>query len=277
MHLQAASGDIIQVKAPTGTFTYNASEKRPALLIAAGVGITPMISMVRHTLQEGVRTRTMREITILCSARNHVQRAFFDELNEITSYSDGHIRVIWALTQPESHLQIGSDFHHHGRITKQLLQSIISDQQFDTYLCGPNSFMQSQYNWLRELGISNAHIHAEAFGPASLERDEETISDTLMQLPVAKEAIITFTESRLEQAWSQNDGSLLEFSEAHGLHPSYGCRSGQCGACKAKLLSGKVTYKQTISTPLNKDEILLCSAIPAAEDGKDTSQLEIEL
>ena len=178
---------------------------------------------------------------------------------------------------PESHLQIGSDFHHHGRITRQLLQSIVSDQQFDTYLCGPNSFMHSQYNWLRELGISNTHIHAEAFGPASLERDEETDSNMLMQLPAAKEAIITFTESQLEQAWSQNDGSLLEFAEVHGLNPSYGCRSGQCGACKAKLLSGKVTYKQAISTPLNEGEILLCSAIPAAEDGKDTSQLEIKL
>ncbi|MCK5478362.1 MAG: pyridoxamine 5'-phosphate oxidase family protein [Methylococcales bacterium] len=277
MHLQAAVGDIIQAKAPTGTFTYNSAEKRPALLIAAGVGITPMISMVRHALQEGIRTRAMRTVTIICSARDDAQRAFFDELNEIATYSEGRIRVVWALTQPESHLQIGSDFHHHGRISKQLLQSILSDQEFDTYLCGPNSFMQSQYNWLRELGISNAHIFTEAFGPASLERDEETISNTLMQLPAAKEAIITFTESRLEQAWSQNDGSLLEFAEAHGLNPSYGCRSGQCGACKARLLSGKVTYKQAISTPLNEDEILLCSAIPAAEDGKDTSQLEIEL
>jgi len=52
----------------------------------------------------------------------------------------------------------------------------------------------------------------------------------------------------------------LEFAEAHGLTPDYGCRSGQCGACKVKLLKGKVSYPQEISAPIDKDEVLLCCA-----------------
>ena len=176
-------------------------------------------------------------------------------------------------TIPESDLKSGFDYHHLGRISKQWLETVLPTDDCDVYLCGPNSFMQSQYNSLRELGVSDAHIFSEAFGPASLIRDKKPIT----QLPVANEAIVTFTGSHLEQAWSIADGNLLEFAEAHGLTPEYGCRSGQCGACKAKLLKGKVAYQQEIETPLEKDEILLCSAVPAADMENEITRLEIEI
>ncbi len=273
MHKKTIVGDIIHAKAPTGSFSFNTSSKRSSVLISAGIGITPMIAIARHVLQEAVRTRSIQELTLICAAHNHTQRAFFSELNTIAEQSAGHIRVFWALGQAESHLTVGIDYHYKGRVSKQWLKTILPKQDYDVYLCGPSSFMQSQYNSLRELGVSDVDIFAEAFGPASLIRDkEETI-----QLPVAEEAIVTFTESKLEQAWSQADGNLLEFAEAHGLTPEYGCRSGQCGACKVKLLKGNVAYQQAIDTALNDDEILLCSAFPAVDRKNKTSQLEIRL
>ncbi|NOQ14691.1 MAG: 2Fe-2S iron-sulfur cluster binding domain-containing protein [Methyloprofundus sp.] len=274
MHQQISVGDIIHAKAPTGSFTFNTSAKHPAVLIAAGIGITPMMAMARHTLQEAVRTRSIQAMTLICSARNSDQRAFFAELNQIAENSAGHIRVLWALSQAESHLKSGVDYHHSGRISRQWLANILpSDNDYDVYLCGPNSFMQSQYNSLRELGVSDAHIFAEAFGPASLIRDKKPS----IQPPIANEAIVTFSESHIEQAWSKADGNLLEFAEAHGLTPEYGCRSGQCGACKAKLLKGKIAYQQTIETVLDKNEILLCFAVPAADTENKITRLEIQL
>ena len=144
---------------------------------------------------------------------------------------------------------------------------ILREQKYDIRL--------ARISRLRELGVSNARIFAESFGISSLEREES--SSNIEQLPIAEEAIINFTESHVEQAWSKDDGTLLEFAEAHGLTPEYGCRSGKCGACKVKLLSGKVTYKQAISSPLEDGEILLCSAVPAAEEGIEHSRLEIKL
>jgi ferredoxin len=84
-------------------------------------------------------------------------------------------------------------------------------------------------------------------------------------------------QSQLEQAWSQSDGNLLEFSEAHGLTPAYGCRSGQCGSCKVKLLKGSVTYPNNISASIDSDEVLLCSAMPAATADDAIAQLKIQL
>lgn len=273
MHEQTAIDNVIHAKAPTGSFTFDTSSTRSAVLIAAGIGITPMIAIARHVLQEAIRTRSIQTMTLICSARNNAQRAFFSELNEIAEHSAGHIRVFWALSQPESDLKSGIDYHHLGRISRQWLETVLPTEDCDVYMCGPNSFMQSQYNNLRELGVKDARIFSEAFGPASLVRDKKPIT----QPPVANEAIVTFTGSQLEQAWTKNDGNLLAFAEAHGLTPDYGCRSGQCGACKAKLLKGKVAYQQAIETPLEMDEILLCSAVPAADMENKITRLEIEI
>jgi predicted pyridoxine 5'-phosphate oxidase superfamily flavin-nucleotide-binding protein len=77
MHNQISVGDIIQAKAPTGSFSFRAFSKRSVVLIAAGIGITPMIAMARFVLQEAVRTRSIQTMTLICSARNNAQRAFF--------------------------------------------------------------------------------------------------------------------------------------------------------------------------------------------------------
>ncbi len=89
--------------------------------------------------------------------------------------------------------------------------------------------------------------------------------------------MIHFTESKLEQAWSKGDGTLLEFAQARGLTPEFGCRSGQCGSCKTKLSEGQVSYQQEISVDLDADEILLCCAMPAASLTAEPVQLAITL
>ena len=133
--------------------------------------------------------------------------------------------------------------------------------------------MQAQYNHLRELGIDNQHIFAEAFGPASLICD----NSTLKALPVAEAAIINFTETQVEQAWSKGDGTLLEFAEAHGLNPEFGCRSGQCGACKTTLCKGEVSYLQEVSADLGEGEFLLCCAVPAASASTVTEVVYLDI
>ncbi len=277
LHRQTMVGDVISAKAPTGPFILDTKGQRPSVLISAGVGITPMIAMVRHVLQERLRTRSIRPIILICAARNNAQCAFYSELNELANNSDGHVTIFWAFSQPEPYLVAGTDYHHCGRISKSLLQTILPTCDYDVYLCGPSKFMQDQYNNLLKLGVGNARIFTESFGPASLKRVTEPSANDVKRSPIANEAIVTFTKSQVEQAWIEGDGSLLEFAEAHGLKPEYGCRSGQCGACKVKLLRGKITYQQTISTPLNDDELLLCSAVPADDPDNTINRLEIHL
>jgi ferredoxin-NADP reductase/predicted pyridoxine 5'-phosphate oxidase superfamily flavin-nucleotide-binding protein len=277
IHEEIKSGDIIYAKSPTGTFTFDASAERPAVLIAGGIGITPMVSMARHVLIEGIRTRYMRPLTLFCSAKDDKQRAFFDELNEISEKSNGKINVFWALSQIDKNLKAGKDFHQTGRLSKELLQAVLALDDYDFYLCGPSGFMQSLYDVLRELGISDHRINAEEFGPASLKREADVATLPFTPELSASEAIIEFTDSKVEQAWSKNDGNLLEFAESHGFTPEFGCRSGQCGACKTKLISGKVTYQNDAIATIEADEVLLCCALPASEKGQDMTKIAIKL
>jgi ferredoxin-NADP reductase/predicted pyridoxine 5'-phosphate oxidase superfamily flavin-nucleotide-binding protein len=277
IHDQLKVGDVIQAKAPCGAFTFDASEQRPAVLLAGGVGITPMVSMARHALVEGVRTRYIRPITLISSASNRQQRAFFEELNDIAAQSAGSIRSFWALSQVDSDMEPGVDYHQPGRISPQLLQTVLPLDDYDFYLCGPSAFMQSMYDMLRQLGVSNARIFSEEFGPASLQRDADQASVEFKPLAVASEAIVEFTDSQVEQAWSDGDGSLLDFAEAHGFSPEFGCRSGQCGACKTTLVAGAVVYQTEPSSPLQDGEVLLCCAVPARVEGEDVARLAVKL
>ncbi len=277
IHDNLKVGGNISCKAPCGAFTFDAAVKRPAVLISGGVGITPMISMARHALIEGIRTRYTRPLTIISAARNIEQRAFFDELNHIAAQSKDKIRTYWALSEVASGLKPGKDFNHSGRIDADLLQGVLALDDYDFYLCGPSGFMQHIYDLLRSLGVSDARIDAEAFGPASLQRDEDHATSEFKSEPVASEAIVQFSNAKVEQAWSQSDGSLLDFAEAHGLTPEFGCRSGQCGSCKTKLISGKVAYQSAFTADVADDEVLLCCAAPAAVEGEDVVKLVIGL
>jgi uncharacterized protein len=277
LHRRLKAGDTIQAKAPAGTFTFDATESRPAVLLAAGVGITPMVSMARHALIEGLRTRAVRPTTMICAAKNSRQRAFYSELKDIEKKSNGNIRSFWALSDPEAALKPGDSFDLTGRISAGFLQSILPLDDYDFYLCGPGGFMQSMYDVLREMGVNDARILAEEFGPASLRRDADEASEKFESAAPAHEAIIEFADSGVEQAWSDRDGSLLDFAEAHGLSPEYGCRSGQCGACKTRLVSGAVSYVSEPSIAPDPAQVLLCCAVPAAKEGQDVVRVALDL
>jgi ferredoxin-NADP reductase/predicted pyridoxine 5'-phosphate oxidase superfamily flavin-nucleotide-binding protein len=277
IHDQLQIGDVLYAKAPCGAFTFDAAQKRPAVLLAGGVGITPMVSMAKHAFNEAIRTRSGREITFIGAAKNHEQRAFFDELNQIAETSEGQVSVFWSLSEVNPQLILGKDFHQQGRISLQFLQGILPLADYDFYLCGPTGFMQSTYDILRTLGVSDGRIYAEEFGPAALKRDADHATTKFTPAPIAAEAIIEFTESKVEQAWTEADGSLLDFAEAHGFTPEFGCRSGQCGACKTSIVSGKVAYQTDHSSSTSDNEVLLCCAVPAAIDGEDVVRLRLKL
>ncbi len=277
IHEHFKAGDTLNAKAPRGDFTFDTSSGRPAVLLAGGVGITPMISMARHALNELIRTRSGEPLTFIGAAKDHHQRAFFDEFNALAEASSGQIRAFWSLSDTDPSLKPGRDFHNKGRISAELLQAILPIDDYDFYLCGPTGFMQSTYNLLRKLGVSDARIQAEEFGPASLKRDEDHATEAFKPQPAATEAIIKFTESKVEQAWSEGDGNLLDFAESHGFTPEFGCRSGQCGACKTTLVSGNVTYQSEHSSSVNENEVLLCCAVPAAVEGEDVVKLSLKL
>ena len=269
LHDTLKPGDILQARAPAGGFTIDAAQTRPAVLLAGGVGITPMISMARHLAFESLRTRHGRSVTLVHSAQNSSQRAFFAEATRLSEGSDGQMQYVSLLDRPSESEKAGIDYHGTGRITADVLRAILGFDDHDFYLCGPPPFMQGLYDFLRDLGVRDKRIFAEAFGPASMVRQpDRDAAPEEAAIPAAEEALVKFTSSDVEQRWTIDEGSLLEFAENHGLSPAYGCRSGACGSCAVKLKSGSVTYQTPPAASIAEDEVLICCAQPA-EDGGD--------
>lgn len=273
LHDKLKKGDLIEARKPAGLFTVDPTEARPAVLLAAGIGVTPILSMLRHIVYEGLRKRRMRPTWLIVSARTKDDRAFDREIADLVSAAGGVVRLVRVLSDVTG-AAAGEDYDVQGRIDTALLGKVLPFSDYDFYLCGPPAFMQSLYDGLRGLNIADGRIHAEAFGPASLARTPDKVKAveplaSASAIPVA----VQFVQSAKEARWNPGSGGLLELAEARGLSPEFSCRLGTCGSCRTKVVSGSVTYAKRPSAPIAEGEALICCAVPA--EGTDVLQLDL--
>ncbi|WP_455844498.1 2Fe-2S iron-sulfur cluster-binding protein [Pantoea agglomerans] len=266
LHDHLHTGDTLEARAPAGDFTIDASEPRPAVLLAAGVGITPMLAMLRHLIYEGERKQRLRPTFLFQSARSKAERPFVRELDQLLAAAHGAVKLVRVLSQTAD-AEPDVDYDFAGRIDMALLSQVLPFNDYDFYLCGPPQFTQALYDGLRALNIADDRIHAEAFGPSSLQRTNDVVAEAKPLLPVATQSVpVKFMDSLKEARWTPDAGSLLELAEARGLSPAYSCRAGHCGSCKTKLLQGAVTYPTPPSAQVADDEVLICCARPAQQE-----------
>lgn len=273
LHERIAVGDLLQVRLPMGGFTLNSDSARPLVLIGAGVGITPLMAMLREqlALQQG------RRIHLFQGARNLAELPFQQELAALRQQAGGLLSVHRALSQPEADAVAGRDFEHAGRLGIEQVKATLALDDYDFYLCGPASFTQDLYEGLRAIHVPDARIHAEAFGPSTLRRHGDDNQPVLHQPPAASEPVpVYFASSAKEARWAPSSGSLLELAEARGLAPDFSCRGGSCGTCKTRLVSGQVHYPNPPAELPEKGTVLICCAVPAqVEEGAQALVLEL--
>ncbi|WP_112963830.1 pyridoxamine 5'-phosphate oxidase family protein [Agrobacterium sp. fls2-241-TYG-188a] len=266
-------GDEIEALAPVGAFTIDAMERsRSAVLLAAGIGITPLLSMLRHVVQTGDRTLYRRPVWLFRSSSSFAERAFDREIGELVARSEGTVRDVRVLSAPD--VDDEGLFDAAGRVDMTLLKAYLPFGDYDFYICGPSSFMQAMYDGLRGLNIGDNRIHAEAFGPSGLKRDRAVELSAEPSKPAASAPTrVGFTQSKKEVQWKPGGGSLLELAEQSGLSPAYGCRAGNCGDCRTKIVKGQVSYLSEPSYAVADSEALICCSVPAQTDG----DLQLEL
>jgi len=277
LHDHLHEGDMIEVRAPAGGFTLDAGTNRPAVLMAGGVGITPMLAMLRHIVHEGLRRQSIRPATLFYAVRSKRERAFDDEIAELVAAAKGAVKVIRVLSDIAD-AEEGIDYEAAGRLDMPLLRRFLALGDCEFYLCGPPSFAQTVYDGLRNYGVADERTHAEAFGPASLERTGTSHAVIPVRLPPATKSVpIAFTNSLKEARWTPESGTLLELAEARGLEPEYSCREGNCGTCRTRLIKGTVTYVKEPTAKVGEDEILICCAVPAVQRGESENRIQLAL
>lgn len=273
LHAHIAPGDVLDVRPPMGSFTLDEQSTRPLVLIGAGVGITPLLAMLREQLSKG----QARRIHLFQGARSLADLPFGQELASLRQQAGGWLHVHRALSQPEDHAVAGQDYEFAGRLGIEQVKATLALDDYDFYLCGPGSFTQDLYEGLRTVHVPDARIHAEAFGPSTLRRHTDAGQPTLQQPPAASEPVpVYFAASAKEARWAPGSGTLLELAEARGLAPEFSCRGGSCGTCKTRLVSGQVHYPNPPAELPEAGSVLICCAVPAqVEDGIQALVLDI--
>jgi ferredoxin-NADP reductase len=254
-HDRVHESDVLHVKAPSGHFFIDPDASVPAVLIAGGIGITPMMSMLRWCVAE----QPQRLIHLYYGVRSSEDHAFKRVLEDLAAAHPAfRLNVVYG--SPRAEDVVGRDYHHQGYIDLALLRRTLPHGRHQFYVCGPPPMMQSLVPALREWGVHTADIHYEAFGPASV-RPTGPLSN---EPAVATSASIDvrFSRSGRTLAWNAQDSNLLEFAERNGLAVESGCRTGSCGTCQTRLLSGIVTYIDTPDYDIPKGHCLLCVGKP---------------
>lgn len=266
LHDHFESGDIIEVGSPAGNFILDDSTQ-PIVMLSGGVGITPMMAMLDAQITALKNRAPQRAVYFVHAAQNSASQAFRRELKAMACRYDWlHLFTTYSAPGPEDNQ--GETHDTEERLSVDALARLLPFGGYQFYLCGPEGFMRSLYSGLRDIGVDRSHIHYEFFGTGEL-GEPGKVFPTAVVLP--ERAQITFSRSAVQVKWTNQSGTLLEAAEAAGLKPGYNCRSGKCGSCAARLISGSVHYpRQPVITPAD-GEVLICCAIPMDE------HVEIEL
>lgn len=250
-------GTRLQVRAPSGHF-YLESGGSPIVLIAGGIGITPLLSMLNWCQAH----QPQREVWFFYGVRSGKETAFAAHLHAIAAANPNvHLRLCFSDPLPED--QLDKRFHHHGRVDVNLFRIELPLKPYHYYICGPKPMMESLVPALEDWGVPDSHIHFEAFGPASIRRrDPAPAPSEIVTEDHVGNITVTFAKSGKQARWSPQSGSLLEFAEAQGITIDSGCRAGSCGTCQTTIRSGKVTYRQSPDFDPQPRTCLMCVCTP---------------
>lgn len=164
LHKYLKTGDVIDVSAPTGDFTIDVKAEHPAVFIAAGIGITPMVPMIETLSTEN----PLREVHFIYSTQNSETYPLRTEVERALSGMPNAASAVF-FTKPLEKDRIGVDYNAEGRISVDELRNFCQNPDADFYLCGPIPFMKSIAEALRSIGIIAPRIHSEAFGTGDWE------------------------------------------------------------------------------------------------------------
>ncbi|GAD90887.1 flavohemoprotein [Vibrio halioticoli NBRC 102217] len=158
LHDDLQQGDIIKVAPPAGDFFLQAQSDKPMVLVSAGVGLTPMLSML-EALQGSDKA-----VTWLHAAENGEQHAFKDHVTELCNKHSNLQQFTWYRAPLESDKQ-AEDFQFEGLIDLSQLNQQQLPSNAEVYFCGPVPFMQFAAEQLVKLGFDKDQLHYECFGP----------------------------------------------------------------------------------------------------------------
>jgi ring-1,2-phenylacetyl-CoA epoxidase subunit PaaE len=258
---ELAVGDVVEVGLPRGRFRteINPLHQRHVLGIAAGSGITPVLSILKSVLAVEPRSR----FTLLYGNRDADSIIFRDQLAALQHAHGERLRIVHVLSRSDQ-----VDPHLRGRIGARKLRELDDLLQIETvddaYICGPREMTVEVRDALSEHGIPAEHVHMELFGSGA----RPVTPSRAAPVAGAKRNVAVVDRGARADISMGVDESVLDAALRAGLDLPYSCRDGVCGTCRARLTSGQVHQPMADLSPAEVDAgyVLTCQARPRSED-----------
>jgi ring-1,2-phenylacetyl-CoA epoxidase subunit PaaE len=257
------AGNQVEVGPPAGGFTPNLDAGTHHGLIAAGSGITPVLSIAASLLAAHEDTR----VTLLYGNRRSDTVMFTEEIADLKNVHGPRLHLLHVLSREPTEADI-----FNGRLDSERLRTLLGalvdvDDVDHWWLCGPLGMTEDAVSVLGNLGVDRKRIHRELFyvdePPPELRRDE-------VAAPSGADvsAVTVVLNGRSTQLTLPRDVSVLDAAQAVRADLPFACKGGVCGTCRAKVTDGEVTMRRNFA--LEDDEIeagfvLTCQSLPVSE------------
>ena len=236
LHATLRSGSVLAIGQPAGQFVYPERDDRPLALLGGGIGITPLLSMLRH----GVLADPTRPIALLYAARTLEEAAFVHELSVIAErYPQVRIGLTFSGgTAPPP--------WRSGRIDAAMVRQYVPHPAHTIFcLCGPASMMEAMDQLLRGEGVPPEQIRSERFETAVAASLVNTAAAAPQDAPSHGEYQVTFAASG-RTARVDASQTLLDIAEAEGVAIASSCRSGVCLTCRTRMTDGDADCRSSM-------------------------------
>lgn len=253
-------GDEVDVQVPSGSFTVDPSTGGRHLCLAAGSGITPMLSIAGSLLAGGEA-----EVALVYGNRTTSSVMFSEELGDLKNAHGARLQLVHVLSREPRDVELFSGRLDADRI-RRILTSLLPVDLFDhVWLCGPYAMVEQARDVLRELGVADDRVHAELFyvdaPPPELHRPVAVREGATTDVTVVLDGLSA-------TAALPQDQSILDSAQATRSDLPFACKGGVCGTCRAKVVEGEVDMRRNYALEPAEVEagfVLTCQSFPLGD------------
>ncbi len=254
-------GDMLDVMTPTGAFTPDPAVAAHHVLIAAGSGITPMMSIAASVLAGHPDSR----VTLFYGNRRSGTVMFADELADLKDQYPTRAQLVHVLSREPREADVLSGRLDADRLATLIAALVDVSGVDDWWLCGPQGLVNGARQLLASLGVPAAHVHRELFFAGDEPIRETRHEDAAAHGPVSNVTLIL--DGRATEAALPRDRTILDAAQRTRPDLPFACKGGVCGTCRARVRGGEAHMRRNFAlepAEVAAGYVLTCQTYPVS-------------
>ena len=255
------AGDEIDVQVPSGSFSPDLTVAGQHVLIAAGSGITPMMSIAASVLAAHAEST----VTLFYGNRRSDSVMFADEVADLKDAYPARMQLVHVLSREPQEVDLFNGRLDGSKLRELLAVTVDVDSVDHWWLCGPFGMVTDALDVLGDLGVSRERVHRELFyvepePPAEVHHTDAP--------PGPGAEVVVILDGRSSTVTVAADTPILDAAQRVRPDLPFACKGGVCGTCRARVTSGEVRMRRNYA--LEQDEVdagyvLTCQSLPTSE------------